>query len=350
MSSPTNPYAAAHVSPQGEGDARPTAMQIIRDEDLVNKMTDKVFLVTGTSSGIGGETVRALHATGAHIFMTARDMAKGEAVMKDILASSEGTGKLELLEMELGSFESIRNCTKELLKKTDKLNVLVNNAGQYRKNILKALSKISSCIGIRNPPESTTEDGFETQFGTNHLGHFLLFQLLLPTLLSSSTPTFASRVLNVTSGAHRDSPINLDNLNLKGIYTPRLGYSHSKTANILMANEIERRYAKQGLHALSISPGAIASGAQRYDDPEHLKAALVKMKNVVKTQPQGAATTIWGAVAKVMEGKGGLYLEDCAVATEIKEGVIGGFAKHAFDEESERKLWEVSCEMVDISQ
>jgi NAD(P)-dependent dehydrogenase (short-subunit alcohol dehydrogenase family) len=129
MSSPTNPYAAAHAFPEGEGDARPTALQIIHDEGLVNKMTDKVMLVTGTSSGIGVETVRALHATGAHVFMQVRDMEKGEAVLKDILASSEGTGKLELLYMELGSFASIRAGVAEFLKKSDKLNVLVNNAG-----------------------------------------------------------------------------------------------------------------------------------------------------------------------------------------------------------------------------
>ena len=129
MSSPTNPYAAAHASPQGEGDARPTALQIIHDEGLINKMTDKVMLVTGSSSGIGAETVRALHATGAHIFMQVRDMEKGKAVMKDILASSEGTGKLEILHMELGSFASIRAGVVEFLKKSGKLNVLVNNAG-----------------------------------------------------------------------------------------------------------------------------------------------------------------------------------------------------------------------------
>lgn len=133
MSSPTspyNPYAAAHASPQGEGDARPTGLQIIHDEGLTNKLTDKVMLVTGSSSGIGVETVRALHATGAHIFMQVRDMEKGSAVQKEILASSEGNGKLELLYMELGSFESIRKGVKEFLEKSGgKLNVLINNAG-----------------------------------------------------------------------------------------------------------------------------------------------------------------------------------------------------------------------------
>jgi len=130
MSSPSNPYAAENASPQGEGDARPTALQIIHDEGLVNKMSGKVFLVTGTSSGIGAETVRALHATGADVFMQVRDMVKGEAVLKDILATSEGTGRIELLYIELASFKSIRAGAAEFLKQSQKLNVLVNNAGK----------------------------------------------------------------------------------------------------------------------------------------------------------------------------------------------------------------------------
>ncbi len=130
-SAPPNRYAAAHADPQGEGDARPTALQLIHDDDLVNKLSDKVMLVTGSSSGIGIETVRALHATGAHIFMQVRDMKRGKEVMDEILASSEGKGKLELLEMELDSFKSIKAGVDEFLKKSDKLNVLVNNAGKY---------------------------------------------------------------------------------------------------------------------------------------------------------------------------------------------------------------------------
>ncbi len=129
MSSLMHPYAAAHENPQGEGDARPTALQIIHDEGLVNSMSDKVMLVTGSSSGLGLETVRALHATGAHIFMQVRDMKRGQEVLEEILASSEGNGKLELIEMELDSFKSIRTGAAEFLKRSDKLNVLVNNAG-----------------------------------------------------------------------------------------------------------------------------------------------------------------------------------------------------------------------------
>jgi NADP-dependent 3-hydroxy acid dehydrogenase YdfG len=126
---PQNPYAAAHAEPKGEGDARPSALQIIEDENLINKMTDKVMLVTGASSGLGIETARALHATGAHIFMGVRDMKRGQEVLDEIQASSEGTGEIELLFLELDSFASIRASVAEFLKKSRKLNVLVNNAG-----------------------------------------------------------------------------------------------------------------------------------------------------------------------------------------------------------------------------
>ncbi|KAF4629486.1 hypothetical protein G7Y89_g8664 [Cudoniella acicularis] len=332
MSSLIQPYAAVHENPKGEGDARPSAMQIIEDEGLINKMTDKVMLVTGSSSGIGVETVRALHATGAHIFMQVRDMKRGQEVLEEIRSTSKGTGKLELLEMNLDSLKSVRAGAEEFLKRSKKLNVLVNNAG------------------IRNPPEGRTVDGFEIQFGTNHLGHFLLFELLRPTLLASSTAEFNSRVLNVSSGAHRRGPIHFDNLNLEGIYSTRLGYGQSKTANILMANQIERLYGSKGLHGLSISPGAIISRAQRHDDPKELEATLPKIKHVLKDTSQGAATTVWGAVAKVLEGKGAMYLEDCGEGAEARseEMMTGGYAPFAFDEEAEKKLWDVSCKLVGI--
>ncbi|KAI9727407.1 MAG: hypothetical protein M1834_008413 [Cirrosporium novae-zelandiae] len=348
-STPTNPYAAAHLSPNGEGDARPTALQIIHDENLVNKMQDKVMLVTGASSGIGAETARALHATGAHVFIQVRDVPKGEAVMRDILASSEGTGKLELIKMDLDSLASVRAGVEEFLKRASTLNVLVNNAGELL---------VAGCgyanLGVRNPPESRTQDGFETQFGVNHLSHFLLFQLLKPTLLASSTPEFASRVVNVSSGAHSKSAIHFENLNLEGIYTPALGYAQSKTANILMANEVERLYGSKGIHGLSVHPGGIRSGAQRHDDPAIIREQLQdqKLMKILKNTAQGAATTVWAAVGKVWEGKGGKYLENMREGVEVETADIysGGYKSFAFDQEAQRKLWEVSCKLVGVSE
>src|ERR1700712_1966197 len=193
-----SPYAAAHSSPSGPGDSRPTALQIIEDEGLEGQLVGKVILVTGCSSGIGIETVRALHATGATIFATVRDLAKGQTVVNQILASEPNNkAPIHLIKMELDSFDAINASAKEVLQKTTTLNILINNAG------------------VMHTPEGRTKDGFETQFGTNHLGHFLLFQLLKSTLLASSTPPFPSRVVSVASFGHRASPIRFDDINFE---------------------------------------------------------------------------------------------------------------------------------------
>ena len=157
-----NRYTQSHVSPKGAGDARPTASSIIHDENLVNALADKTFLITGTSSGIGIPTARALAETGARVFCTVRDVAKGQKALADILTS----GGVELIEMELESLASVRKGASTFLQKSGgKCNVLICNAG------------IMAC------PQAKTQDGFERQFGTNHLAHFLLFQLVKDALL-----------------------------------------------------------------------------------------------------------------------------------------------------------------------
>ena len=226
-------YASAHESTQGPGDARPTALQIIKDNDLEGKLSGKVIFITGCSSGIGIETARALAVTGARLFCSARDLEKGKAALSDILEP----GRVELIKLDMNSLDSVRACAEEFMSKSQKLNILINNAGVMR------------------TPEGRTVDGFETQFGTNHLAHFLLFNLLKPALLAGSSPTFHSRVVNVSSTGHRYAEIQFDNFNLEGIYDPGHAYGQSKLANIYMANEIETRYGSQGLHGLSLHPG-----------------------------------------------------------------------------------------------
>ncbi|KAJ8130388.1 hypothetical protein O1611_g3241 [Lasiodiplodia mahajangana] len=333
--SSTNPYAEAHADPKGPNDMRPTSAQIIYDGGLVNAMAGKVMLVTGSTSGIGVDTVKALHLTGADVYMQARDLKKAEAVRDDILKTSEGKGKLDIILMELDSLKSIQEGVGSFLEKTQQLNILINNAG------------------VRNTPDGRTEDGFETQFGVNHLAHFLLFQLLQPTLLASSTPSFNSRVINVTSGAHRGSKINFDNPNLEGVYNPRLAYSQSKTADILMANQIERLYGPLGIHGLSVHPGCIITNLQKHDirtpeeRDEYLRSNPVLQK-ILKSTAQGAATQVWAAVAKVWEGKGAIYLEECREGHECEEPDLlnGGYKAYVFDKEAEEKLWDMSCQLV----
>jgi hypothetical protein len=202
------PYAKQHEDSKGPGDARPTALQVIEHDGLVGKLSDKVMIVIVYTAGLGIETDRALHAAGAKLFLTVRN--KDEAVIQDILKKSQGNGSLELLHMDLSNLSSFKSAATDFRARSDKLNVLINNAG------------LSLC------EETMTRDGFEMTMGTNHFGHFLFFQLLKPTLLKSSTSTFQSRVVNyrvpvigfrqfvsttwilpkkaITNGRHMDSP------------------------------------------------------------------------------------------------------------------------------------------------
>lgn len=269
-------------------------------------------------------------ATGAHCFLGTRDLKKGEVVLKDILEP----GRVELIQIDVGSLDSVREAAKTFLSKSSTLNVLINNAA------------IMAC------PEAKSVDGFESQLAVNYLGHFLLFKLLEPTLLKSSTPDFNSRVVNVGSAGHHASGIHFDNINLEGEYEPWTSYGQSKTATIYMTSEIERKYGKQGLHGLSLMPGGIATELQRYV-PDDLKKAWSTGEAVQKfwkSTAQGAATTMVAAIGKEWEGKGGVYLEDCQEAIPTPPGGFGsvGVAAHAFDPEKETKLWDVATKMVGL--
>jgi NAD(P)-dependent dehydrogenase (short-subunit alcohol dehydrogenase family) len=330
-------YASAHAKTNGPGDARPTALQIIKDEGLENRLSDKVMVITGCSSGIGIETARALHATGATIFATVRNVDKGQIVINEILASDPSNkSPIHLIPMELDSFVSIKAGAKAILGKTDRINIVINNAG------------------VMSTPEGQTKDGFETQFGTNHLGHFLLFQLLKDTLLKSSTPDFPSRVVSVSSLGHRASGVRFDDFNFeKGAYDPWESYGQAKTANIYMSNEIERRYGSKGLHSTSLHPGSIITGLQVHMDPEIMKMTEIpEVMRYMKSPEQGAATSVSAAVSEEWKNKGGKYLSDCVVQNPVRPGstslTVGddGYAAWAYDEEKEGKLWKESLKMV----
>lgn len=158
--------------------------------------------------------------------------------------------QVHLLHLDLNSLASVRACAEEFKAKSQTLNILIENAG------------VMAC------PEGRTADGFETQFGNNHLAHFLLFYLLKPVLLASSTLDFNSRVVIVSSAAHRFGSVHFDNISLQGEYKPFKAYAQSKTANIRAANEIDRRYNSQGLHAFSLHPGVIQTELLRHISDE----------------------------------------------------------------------------------
>lgn len=203
-------------------------------------------------------------------------------------------------------------------------------------------------------PEGQTKDGFETQFGTNHLGHFLLFQLLKPTLLSSSSKDFNSRVVVVSSTGHRGGKIHFGDFAMKKSgYTPWKAYGQAKLATLHFATELDRRYGGEGLHSNSLHPGGIATPLQRHlDDNMRKMNDQPEVKMYMKNEEQGAATTVWAAISRELEGKGGMYLEDCAVAGPQKEdGMLSpGYSPEAFDEKGEKHLWEESLKMVGMGK
>jgi NAD(P)-dependent dehydrogenase (short-subunit alcohol dehydrogenase family) len=296
---------------------------------MEGKLADKVIVITGVSSGIGIETVRALAATGANLYLTARNLPKAQTALADIFKPNQ----MELVQMDQTSLESVRNAAKTILSKTDKVNILINNAG------------IMAVPDLR-----LTDDGFEIQFATNHLSHFLLFQLLKPALLAASSPEFQSRVVNVASSGHAFHGINSsDNYHWqKGGYGDWIAYGQSKTANIYMANEIERRYGSRGLHASSLNPGFIATGLGAFLSTETIQGMLQNeaLRKTQKSAEQGAATTVWAAVGEEWEGKGGRYLDDCAEVGVDPKGE--GLAGHTFSPEDEARLWKDSLEMVGL--
>jgi NAD(P)-dependent dehydrogenase (short-subunit alcohol dehydrogenase family) len=329
-------YAEAHSNPAGPGDARPTALQIIKDEAIEGKLVGKVIVITGTSSGIGIETARALSLTGARLFLTARDLDKAKSALDGVFERD----RVGLVEMNNTSLSSVRAAAKAILQKSNgQVNILVNNAG------IMALPKLEY-----------TKDGFEMQFGVNHLAHFLLFELLKPALLASASPEFSSRVVNVSSSAHHVASINeSDNYNFeKTEYNDWVSYGQSKTANIYMANEIERRYGSRGLHATSVHPGMISTALMQYMDPAMVEAFKKdeKVYKMMKSPEQGAATTVWAAIGQEWEKKGGEYLAECGKTTRGNDNheIAGvGFAGHAYDAEKEARLWKDSLNMVGLT-
>lgn len=332
-------YSSVHDDPQGPGDSRPTALQIVLDEGLTtsNKLAGKTAFITGANQGIGLETARALHEAGITVYLGVRDLARGQEAVDNIKSSSSSTAPLHLFEIALDSLASVRKAAAEVLAhtKTTGLNILVLNAG------------VMGC------PKGTTADGFETHIATNYLGHFLLFHLLRPALLAAASLSLGSRVISLTSAVHRLGELDLDDLHYDKNYHPLRAYARSKTANIYLANEVERRYGSRGVHALSIHPGSVLTMISRHTEAEPLKMPEGDWDELryLKNPAQGAATSVLAAVGAEWEGKGAVYLADCAEqgpAVDPSSWTEMGYATWAFDEEKAGRLWRESCKLVGV--
>ncbi|KAF2170139.1 hypothetical protein M409DRAFT_64492 [Zasmidium cellare ATCC 36951] len=338
---PYRPYNDVHKDTKGPGDARPTALQIVKDCNAIGKLQGKTILITGCTAGLGIETAKALYETGATLYLTGRDVPKLNKIIDDIV--SNGTNKTnprpEALELHLDSLSGVRKAAADFKTRSQQLNILICNAG------------VMAC------PYTKTADGFELQLGTNHFAHFLLFQLLKPVLLKSAADSgTSSRVITVSSAGHRYGGIRFDDMDFSDgkTYEKWTAYGQSKTANIYMASSIERHYGSQNLHGLSLHPGGIKTELVRHMEQSELDAMGVndRFANMFKSPAQGAATQTWAAVSEHFEGKnGGRYLAECAECGPMADGAeVGadGYGPHVYQPELEEKLWKLSYEAVGL--
>jgi NAD(P)-dependent dehydrogenase (short-subunit alcohol dehydrogenase family) len=300
-------------------------------------LSGKRYLVTGASAGLGAETTRALAAHGGSVLMAVRDLDKGEAVRREVLSQVPGAD-LEVRRLDLASFDSIRGFGEGFLANNDTLDVLIGNAG------------IMAC------PHWTTEDGWEMQFGTNHLGHFLLFNLIAPALVANGS----SKVVLLSSAGHRFSDVDLDDPNFEqSEYDPWIAYGRAKTANVLCAVGIDDRFKDRGVRANALHPGGIVTELGRHLTEETFNvlrdrtAAAAEAepdKPIWKSVPAGAATTVYVACHPDAEGVGGQFFEDCGVASLSNDvNARSGVRPYALDRASADRLWDKSLEWVGLS-
>jgi NAD(P)-dependent dehydrogenase (short-subunit alcohol dehydrogenase family) len=320
------------IAMTGPFGATSTTDDVLRGKDLSGKRV----LVTGVSAGLGVETARALAAHGAQVVGAARDLAKAERATNEVRAQAANGGGLELVELDLASLGSVRACADALVADGRPFDAVIANAGVMR------------------TPFGHTADGFETQFGTNHLGHFVLANRIASLIIPGG------RLVNVASSGHRYSDVDLDDPNFERTpYDPMIAYGRSKTANILFAVEFDRRHKARGVRAVALHPGGIKTELGRHMAPDELDKIVAQINAQLaadgrppfqwKTIPQGAATSVWAGFVAPAEEVGGRYCEDCQVS-EVTEGLISpvspGVRPYALDPKHAKALWAKSEEMV----
>lgn len=304
--------------------ATSTADEVLAGHDL----SGKTVFITGGASGLGQETARAMAARGAHVVLAARDQGKLDAAADAIRADVAGA-QVDTIVVDLASLASVRACGDEAVLRFAKIDLLINNAG------------VMAC------PQSQTEDGFEMQLGTNHLGHFLLTKYLLALVEKGAD----KRIVNLSSLAHHRSQVDFDDPHFRNRpYDKWVSYGQSKTANILFSFALQERLADRGFDVFAVHPGGIMTNLGRHLTDDDRAMMMVMMKDrpnfAWKTIPQGAATTCWAATAGELQGKGGVYCEDCHIAVIDDASISGGVRSWAYDREAAERLWAMSEEMV----
>ena len=311
------------ASPFGHGTQ---AAEVVKGVDLAGKTA----IVTGGSSGIGVETARALASVGARLILPVRSRKAGEEAAADITAST-GNSAVEVADMDLADWPSVRAFADGFVARGLALDILINNAG------------------IMATPERRIMGHFESQFGTNHLGHMML--------ACSLGPAFAkgTRVVALTSIGHRRSPIKFDDPNFeKTPYEKWEAYGQSKTANALFALELNRRLEPRGIFAYAVHPGGIMTNLQRDMSAAEIKAmgwideATGKPREGFKTPSGGASTSLWCATSPLLSGGGGVYCEDCNIAAVLPASAptFIGVRPWAIDPDAARRLWTLSEDLL----
>jgi NAD(P)-dependent dehydrogenase (short-subunit alcohol dehydrogenase family) len=299
----------------------------------------KRIMITGVSAGLGVETARSLVAHGAQVVGAARDLRKAKAATEEVGKDAAANGgSFELVELDLASLKSVRACADTLLARGDSFDVLIANAG------------------VMATPFGHTADGFETQFGTNHLGHFVLVNRIARLLRKGG------RLVNLSSSGHRFSNVDLEDPNFERTpYEPFVAYGRSKTANILFAVAFDKRHRDRGVRAAAVHPGGIRTELGRHIDAGRIQQMVDQINQQLaaegkgpfqwKTILQGAATSVWAGVVAPADEIGGRYCENChvgkivpdhATISAISEGVRG----YALDPKNAEALWKKSEELV----
>src|SRR5258707_2817296 len=306
--------------------AESTADEVLEGINLSGKRV----LVTGVSAGLGVETARSIVAHGGTVVGTARDLSKARQAL-----AQAGNPSIELVEMDLASLASVRKAADDLLARAKPFDVIIANAG------------VMAC------PQGKTQDGFETQFGTNHLGHFVFVNRLVPLLNPGA------RIVTLSSAGHQLSDVDLEDPNFERTpYQAFTAYGRSKTANILYAVALDSRLKARGVRATSIHPGGIQTELGRHLTPELIEQMMARINKAAaasgqgsgfrfKTVPQGSATSVWSGFVASPDAVGAHYCEDCHVceANDDQNSRVG-VRSYALNLDRANALWRKSEEMV----
>jgi NAD(P)-dependent dehydrogenase (short-subunit alcohol dehydrogenase family) len=311
-----------------------TTDEVLQGVDLSGRR----FVITGAASGLGRESARALAAHGASLTLLARSAERADGAVAEVGAMVRDAD-LEPGVADLGDLDSIRAFAESYLAGHDALDVLINNAG------------VMAC------PFGHTADGFETQFGTNHLGHFLLTALLYPALRAGDRP----RVVTLTSAGHSRADVDLEDPNFERTeYLPWVAYGQAKTANALFARELARRASPSGLLSFAVHPGGIVTELGRHlnDDLINEMVDFARRRSAAtgesgesrdihfKTVEAGAATQVWAATTSELAGHNGAYLANCGLGELGADPGVNGFMPYLLDDEHAAALWVLSERLV----